>query len=567
MPLVQHFAGRRTSTTITTALAGCALIALAACGGGSGSTPSVSATAAASATPSGPQAAGSIIISIGSAPGSTQAERRTLFVSPSATSIGIAVDGGTPAYSDVSSTSPNCTSSGATRTCTIPVSAPAGSATFAISLYSGAAGAGSLLGEGSGTANVTIGQPFSATIAVTPVVATLGAATITYASGTSFAPGTAGTATVAMTAADAGGNTIPAGATFAVPIALSSSDTHVSVSPASWTGTSQTITLTYDGSNAVASSVTIASSLGTRQLQTATIAISALNLYVAELGNSSLTVTAAGASGNTAPLRTISGANTQISNDYGLTIDASGNMYLSGLRNATITVYAAGASGNVAPTRSITGAATGLNYPLGLAIDGSGNLVVANFGNQSVTVYAPGASGNATPIRTISGSNTNLAEPYGIALDPAGNLYVVDNASQFGGTDELTVYAAGANGNIAPTRTITGAATGMSGAVYDAVDAAGKIYVTNATASSVTVYAAGANGNAAPVATISGSNTGISTPYGIVIDSAGNIYVGNGGTQTISVFAPGTNGNVAPIRTISGAATGISAPVQMLLAP
>ena len=167
---------------------------------------------------------------------------------------------------------------------------------------------------------------------------------------------------------------------------------------------------------------------------------------------------------------------------YGVAVDAAKNIYASDLRNPVLTVYAAGATGNVAPIRTITGANTGLQGPLGLAVDAAGELICSNFGAETVTVYAAGANGDATPVRTISGSNTALGNPYGIALDAAGKLYVVDNLSQFGGVDELTVYAAGANGNVAPLQNITGSNTGMNGAVYDAVDATGKIYVTSVTA-------------------------------------------------------------------------------------
>jgi hypothetical protein len=298
---------------------------------------------------------------------------------------------------------------------------------------------------------------------------------------------------------------------------------------------------------------------------------SALNLYVTELGNTSLTVTPVGSGGNVAPSRTIAGSNTLISNNYGLAVDANGDAYLSGLRDGTITVYAPGASGNIAPIRTITGSSTGLNGPLGLAIDGSGDLVADNFFANSVTVFAPGATGNIAPIRTISGSTTGLADPYGLALDSSGTLYVVNNVSQFGGTDKVTVYAPGASGDVPPTRTITGSLTGMSGAIYDAVDGAGNIYVTNFTAGTVTVYSSGANGNVAPTSTIGGSNTGLTHPIGIVLDNTGKIYVGNqginGNADSILVFAAGTSGNVAPLLTIGGTSTGVSYPSQMFFGP
>jgi len=295
---------------------------------------------------------------------------------------------------------------------------------------------------------------------------------------------------------------------------------------------------------------------------------SALNLYVAEISSSSLTVTASNANGNAVPSRTIAGTNTAISQDYGVAVDASGNSYVSDLRNPVITVYGPGASGNVSPIRTITGSNTGLSGPLGLAVDGSGELLVSNFSAQTVGVFAAGANGNATPVRTIAGSNTGLGEPYGITLDASGKLYVVNNASQFGGTDSVTVYAAGASGNATPLQTIEGSNTGMTGgAVFAAVDSSGRIYVASTHANAVTVYAAGATGNVPPIATIAGSATTLSTPTGIAVDAAGNIYVDNDGTNSITVFAPGANGNVPPARTIAGSGTGISGPQQMLLAP
>jgi sugar lactone lactonase YvrE len=291
------------------------------------------------------------------------------------------------------------------------------------------------------------------------------------------------------------------------------------------------------------------------------------NLYIAEIATPALTVTASTANGNVAPSRTIAGSNTAISQDYGVAVDASGNSYVSDLRNPVITVYGPTANGNVAPIRTITGSNTGLSAPLGLAIDASGELLVANFSSQTVEVFAGGANGNATPVRTIAGSNTGLTQPYGITLDASGKLYVVNNGSQFGGTDSVTVYAAGASGNVAPLQTISGSNTGMTGgAVFDAVDSSGHIYVASTHANAVTVYAAGATGNVAPIAKITGASSTLSTPTGIAVDAAGTIYVDNDGTNSITVFAPGANGNVAPIRTIAGGSTGINGPQQMLLA-
>jgi sugar lactone lactonase YvrE len=130
-----------------------------------------------------------------------------------------------------------------------------------------------------------------------------------------------------------------------------------------------------------------------------------------------------------------------------------------------VTVYAARATGNVLPIQQISGSKTGLNIPTGIALDASRNIYVANFVYPgSVTIYAAGANGNVTPIRTIAGSNTGLNRPDGIALDANANIYVANNpyGIALGGDgfrSSLTVYAAGANGNVAPIRTIVGRTT------------------------------------------------------------------------------------------------------------
>ena len=48
----------------------------------------------------------------------------------------------------------------------------------------------------------------------------------------------------------------------------------------------------------------------------------------------------------------------------------------------SVTVYAALANGNVAPIRTIAGRSTQLSYPTGIAVDGSGHIYVANPGTQ-----------------------------------------------------------------------------------------------------------------------------------------------------------------------------------------
>jgi hypothetical protein len=535
----------------------CALT-LSACGGGGTSSPAPSSSAL---------VAGRVVLTIAQTSGAAAA-RKPQYISPSAVSVSIVVNGGAPTIADISATSPDCTTSGQSRVCTIPLQAPVGNDTFTFNQYDGANATGHLLGSGTATATVVAGQAFQIAATLNGTVAS-----ITLSIGALPPAGAPGTAALTVTAKDAAGDTIVGPGNYTTPITLSVVDPtgQTSLSTSTITAPSATpVTINYAGGLGVNATITGSAAGATPGSVVFAPTGGGLNLYVSEFGNTSITVTPASASGNAAPARTIAGSNTQLSQNYDLAVDGSGNTYVSNLRGGAITVYASGANGNVAPIRTLSGPATGVSGALGLAIDGSGNLVEDNFFASSVNVFAPGANGNATPIRTLSGGNTNLSAVYGITLDTAGNLYVVDNNSQFGGTDAVTVYAAGFSGNVAPTQTITGSNTGMSGAAFVAVDAGGRIYVTNVTANSVTVYAAGANGNAAPVATIAGANTTLVKPGGIVIDASGTIYVGNdagNGNDAIVVFAAGANGNVAPLRTIRGATTGLSFPYGMKLAP
>ena len=282
-------------------------------------------------------------------------------------------------------------------------------------------------------------------------------------------------------------------------------------------------------------------------------------LYVANPCGGSITVFAAGADGNAIPTRTIIGSNTGLNGPWGIALDAARHVYVANyggyLANAgSVTVYAAGASGNAIPTRTIAGCNTGIGYPLGprgVALDAAGNLyVAAHIPAFGIAVYAATASGNATPTRTITGCNTGLNGPFGIARDAAGNFYVANHLSS-----TITVYAAGASGNSTPIRTIAGANTGLSDPNGIALDAAGNLYVAN-WPSSITVYAAGATGNVAPTRTISGLHTRLAFPTGIAVDAGDRLYVANegqnGNSASVTAYAPGATGDATPTAMITG---------------
>jgi hypothetical protein len=205
----------------------------------------------------------------------------------------------------------------------------------------------------------------------------------------------------------------------------------------------------------------------------------------------------------------------------------------------------------------------------------SSALFVANGGNY-VTIYPLGASGDVAPTASIDGGATGLSGPSSIALDPRGNIYVLNSEGKPSPFGTITVYPPGSNGNVDPIATVAGPNTGLKSSKAIAVDSAGRIYAASLQSTfgcdaNITVYHSLSNGNVNPVATICGDDTHLSNPYGVAVDSSKNMYVtslGGGGHLSgaaILIFPPGSNGDSPPIRTITGPNTGLTTPIGIAL--
>jgi Beta-propeller repeat len=323
---------------------------------------------------------------------------------------------------------------------------------------------------------------------------------------------------------------------------------------------------------------------------------SAGNIYVANAGKGgggqdSITEYAAGSSGDAVPVASINGGNTKLYSPSGITVDSGGNIYVANPGSIlyaankspivqavdTITVYARGSTGNTAPVRAISGALTRLEWLSGIAVDSSGNIYANSLGLEGsrgagIVIFAAGSNGNVAPTTSIDGDCANLTTTGPIALDANANIYVggYDNL----GNDKIVFFlhndlfpGKGEVRCMEPAFQISGPKTGVKEITGIAVDSVGDIFATNSDSNSVVVFQSGDNGDIAPTATIA-TQTDIFEPMGVALDSSGRIYVANGNrdraiSDAVTIYAPGSNAATPPVGSIAGDKTKISSPVAV----
>ncbi len=180
------------------------------------------------------------------------------------------------------------------------------------------------------------------------------------------------------------------------------------------------------------------------------------DIWVANLGSSTITEYRPAATGNAMPLLTIEGTGQGEFNPYRLTFDAAGNLWVSSLFGP-LTEYSAASLQQknlrpvaVAPIATVTSSA--VPGGRGIAVDPLGGVHVIDV--QHVFGFAPGTpSGNATPAEVI---NPFAFDELSLSADPAGRLYV---SSDF----EVDEFDYSATGNAVPEATIAGPATELGG--------------------------------------------------------------------------------------------------------
>ena len=274
--------------------------------------------------------------------------------------------------------------------------------------------------------------------------------------------------------------------------------------------------------------------------------------YNAGTGAATLLEFKALATGGVLPIASYNGSTLLIPQPRGISIARSANLMALSTLNPTasaaseVLVYTI-AGGIPFLEDTLGGPASLIDVPTGLEFTSNNAVVVANSGDATVATYtlptatpSPSATATATASPSPSPSPSASASP---TASPAPTSTPLD---------------------LVPTSAIVGAATLLGSPRGVAVVSSGAIYVADPSAigigPAVLVFAANANGNVAPTSTIAGSATGLIAPTDVKLDGAGNIYVADSGAGKVFVFAAGASGNVAPkaALTVGGTVTGIA---------
>ncbi|MHC4410309.1 MAG: NHL repeat-containing protein [Planctomycetota bacterium] len=248
------------------------------------------------------------------------------------------------------------------------------------------------------------------------------------------------------------------------------------------------------------------------------------------------------------------------------------NLYVSDVGTDAVAIWRpeTGVTGDVAPTSTIGGLVnTDLNRPYGLHhVGGTDTLLVGDLDNDAIKFFdsVSTLNGDVAPTRTLSGAATLIsgANGYEVFVDAARDLlYMAVEGGVLVFANASTI-----DGDVAPVRNITGGNTGFSGSrdirlYVDSVN--DRLYLLDGDIATLSVFdnASTVDGNSAPNRVVTGGNTLFNFPWGIAVDVARDIvYVADESNNEIYIFdnASTIDGDIAPNRVLSGVATLLDSP-------
>lgn len=250
--------------------------------------------------------------------------------------------------------------------------------------------------------------------------------------------------------------------------------------------------------------------LGLVSLGLAAAPVHAEDLFVANFGNNSNTISRFAGTGPGTFSTTATALSGGLTQPDGLTFDTRGDLFVTDNRvnSKTITEFAAGATpGTFGATTTLT--SPSLNGPLGLAFDASGDLFASNLNNGTITEFASTGLGTFGAPTTLSGGQYGLR---GLAFDASGDLFATAS------NNTIIEFASTGAGTFSTTATALSDPNGtVNGPFGLAFDVRGDLFAANSNNGTITEFAFTPGVGAAP-GTFGAAQTverGLSAPFGL----------------------------------------------------
>ena len=275
----------------------------------------------------------------------------------------------------------------------------------------------------------------------------------------------------------------------------------------------------------------------------------------------------------------------QLNGPLGVAVDASGNVFISDSNNNRIrevttdgniqTIAGPGVSSLIGDGGSPSSAY--LLHPAALIFDKAGDLLIADSGQGRIRMIRNGiiqtVAGLSTGINPGAGlgdggtaANALLLSPYGLALDSTGVLYVAEYQGHrirkivpSGASDVVAAYQNGTITTVAGTGTPGSGPDQLNSPQGVAVDAAGDLFIADASNFRVLELTPGTMFLAAGTGVSGFSGDGglagaarLSSCPQLAVDTAGNIYISDYNNGRIRVLRPPQGLSITPPAVLSG---------------
>ncbi|HTD37305.1 MAG TPA: hypothetical protein VK669_07315 [Candidatus Limnocylindrales bacterium] len=435
---IPGLAGRLIGAAVIAALA-------AGCSGGGGT----SAVPSSPTAPQAPASAGMALVTFTmkwNGTTTTSSVRTPRYVPPTARSVSVTVNGGTPQYLNAPAS-------------TITIDAPVGTDTFVFQTYDEQNGQGNVLSRASVTQTIVSGAANSVTAVLNGVVASV---TVSLSNAAPNA-GVPATVNVNVAARDADGNTIVGPGDYSVPIHLAVNDPTnsgtLSLSTNNLQSPSSTATLTYNGGTlnsglpAGPTATVAVTGTGIAPVSTAFTPKPTIYQFSIPTASNKPRYIAAGSDGNmwfteqpgNAVARiTPAGVVTEFPVPTPNAFDAPNGVgpHIIGASDGNLWFTESGATANKIAKITTTGTITEFStlfapppadQPFGLVDRGDGNIWYVAHGSSRVGfVSYNGSQAGETSVPTANSG------PFGIATAPDGNLYYTEqNVDKIGRVHDL----------------------------------------------------------------------------------------------------------------------------------